>query len=77
MEKTELLEKPKSKTLRDYATDELMEKINQLTDPVQIRIIDKLLDEKFYNITYLDATFFRDILKLDLNTLAIYFTKNY
>ena len=65
----------KPKTMRDKASDELLEKVNQLTDEKQIRIINDLLDIPFYDLNYLDATFFRDILKLDLNWLAINFCK--
>ena len=65
----------KPKTMREEATDELLEKVNQLTDEREIRIINDLLDIPLYNLNYLDSTFLRDILKLDLNWLAIHFSK--
>lgn len=62
-------------TMRDRANDEILNKVNQLTDERQISIINSLLDKPFYDLSYLDATFFRDILRLDLNDLVINFAK--
>lgn len=64
------------RTLRERANDEVLEKVNHLTDERQIRIINVLLDKPFYELTYLDATFFRDILRIDLNWLALSFNKD-
>ena len=53
METTELTSPVIIKTLRDCATDEFMEKYNQLTDPLHIKIIDRILAyEYFFNLSY-------------------------
>jgi hypothetical protein len=62
-------------TLRECANDELIEKVNALTEPLQINLVNRLLDKTFGELSYLDSTFLRDILKLDLNLLALNFNK--
>jgi len=62
-------------TLRECANDELIEKVNALTEPLQINLVNRLLDKTFGELSYLDSTFLRDILKLDLNLLALNFCK--
>ena len=66
----------KIRTLRDYATDEFIEKVNALTDPTKIRVVDYLLNKTFSELTYLDATCFRDIFDIDINWLIRYFNFN-
>jgi hypothetical protein len=61
-------------TLRESASDEVMEKFNALTDPLKIRVMNYVLDKKFTNITYLDSTLLRDVLELNLNYLVMYFS---
>jgi hypothetical protein len=63
-------------TLRDYATDEFMEKVNNLTNPLHIRIIDRILETEYLGkLSYLDATCIRDIFDIDINWLALHFSK--
>lgn len=63
----------KIKTLRERATDELIEKVNSLTDPIKIRVVDYILNKNFSELTYLDATCLRDIFNIDINWLTKYF----
>jgi|688.fasta_scaffold100648_1 hypothetical protein len=63
----------KIQTLRDCATDELIEKVNALTDPTKIKVVDYLLNKTFGELTYLDSTCFRDIFDIDINWLIKYF----
>ena len=63
------------KTLRERASDEFLEKVNGLTEPREIRIINIILQKSFYELSYLDSTFLRDIFNLDLNKLALNFNK--
>ena len=64
------------KTLKELASDELIQKFNELTDPTQIKVAERVLDNDFSTLTYLDSTFLRDIFKIDLNSLIIYFKVN-
>jgi hypothetical protein len=63
----------KIKTLRERATDELIEKVNSLTDPIEIRVIDYILNKNFSELTYLDAICLRGIFNIDINCLTKYF----
>ena len=63
-------------TLRESASDEVMEKFNALTDPLRIRVINYVLDQNFTNLTYLDSTLLRDVFELDLNRLVMYFSND-
>jgi hypothetical protein len=63
-------------TLRESASDEVMEKFNALTDPLRIRVVNNILDKDFTNLTYLDSTLLRDVLDLDLNCLVMYFAND-
>jgi hypothetical protein len=63
-------------TLRECASDEVMEKFNALTDPLRIRVVNNVLDKEFSNLTYLDSTLLRDVLNLDLNYLVMYFAND-
>ena len=65
------------KTLRETASDEIIQKFNELTDPIKIRIVNQIFDRDFGNLTYLDSTFLRDIFRIDLNLLCLNFNKNY
>ena len=60
-------------TLREQASDEVMEKFNALTDPLKIRVMNYVLDKDFTSLTYLDSTLLRDVFELDLNRLVVYF----
>jgi hypothetical protein len=60
-------------TLRELASDEVMKKFNALTDPLRIRVMNYVLDKDFTSLTYLDSTLLRDVFKLDLNNLVVYF----
>jgi hypothetical protein len=64
------------KTLKELASDELIQKYNELTDPLQIRVADSVLEKDFSTLTYLDSTFLRDIFRVDLNNLIMYFKLN-
>jgi hypothetical protein len=63
-------------TLREEASDEVIEKFNELTDTLKIRVMNNILDKEFTNLTYLDSTLLRDVLDLDLNCLVMYFSNN-
>jgi hypothetical protein len=62
-------------TLKELASDELIQKFNELTDPIQIKVAERVLDKDFSNLTYLDSTFLRDIFGLNLNNLILNFNK--
>lgn len=62
-------------TLRECASDEVNKKIKELTDPLSISVLNLILDKSFFNLTYLDSTFLRDILEIDLNSLVLNFNK--
>ena len=62
-------------TLRELASDEIIQKLNELTEPTTIHVANYLLNKDFRNLTYLDSTCLRDIFELDLNKLVIYFRR--
>lgn len=62
-------------TLRECASDEVNKKIKELTDSLSISVLNPILDKSFFNLTYLDSTFLRDILEIDLNSLVLNFNK--
>jgi hypothetical protein len=62
-------------TLRETASDEIIQKLNELTNPNTISVANMLLDRNFSNLTYLESTCLRDIFELDLNKLVFYFSK--
>ena len=64
------------KTLRELASDEIINKFNELTEPNTISVANMLLDRNFSNLTYLESTCLRDIFELDLNILVLYFKEN-
>ena len=64
------------KTLKQLASEEIIQKYNELTDPLQMRIADSILEKDFSNLTYLDSTYLRDIFRVDLNYLLTYFNVN-
>jgi len=64
------------KTLKQLASDEIIQKFNELTDPIQIEVAERVLNKDFSNLTYLDSTFLRDIFRVDLNSLLLYFNVN-
>lgn len=64
------------RTLQESASDEIIKKFNELTDPSQIRIITIIFNKDFGSLTYLDSTFLRDIFKIDLNFLVLNFNKD-
>lgn len=61
--------------LRESANDEIVERISKITDPTKISVLNYVLDKNFTSLTYLDSTLLRDILKVDLNHLVLYFNK--
>ena len=63
-------------TLKQLASDEIIQKFNELTDPIQIEVAERVLNKDFSNLTYLDSTFLRDIFRVDLNSLLLYFNVN-
>ena len=63
-------------TLRELASDEIIKKLNELTDPTAIHVANYVLNKDFSNLTYLDSTLLRDIFKLDLNRLVLEFKNN-
>jgi hypothetical protein len=63
-------------TLRETASDEIIQKLNELTNPNTISVANTLLDRNFSNLTYLESTCLRDIFELDLNKLVLYFKEN-
>jgi len=63
-------------TLRELASDDLIQKLNELTDPTTIHVANYVLNKDFQNLTYLDSTCLRDIFELDLNKLVLYFKEN-
>jgi hypothetical protein len=63
-------------TLRETASDEIIQKLNELTNPNTICVANILLDRDFSNLTYLESTCLRDIFELDLNRLVLYFKEN-
>jgi hypothetical protein len=63
-------------TLRETASVEIIEKLNELTNPNTISVANILLDRDFSNLTYLESTCLRDIFELDLNKLVLYFKEN-
>lgn len=63
------------KTLRQSANDETIEKINEITDPRKILVLNYLLEKDFGTLTYMDSTLLRDVLNLNLNQLVLYFNK--
>jgi len=62
-------------TLRETASDEIIQKLNELTNSNTISVANILLDRDFSNLTYLESTCLRDIFELDLNKLVLYFSK--
>ena len=62
-------------TLRETASDEIIQKLNELNNPNSIAVANMLLDRNFSNLTYLESTCLRDIFELDLNKLVFYFSK--
>jgi hypothetical protein len=62
-------------TLRETASDEIIQKLNELNNPNSIAVANMLLDRDFSNLTYLESTCLRDIFELDLNKLVLYFSK--
>jgi hypothetical protein len=68
--------KRKMGTLRETASDEIIQKLNELTNPNTISVANTLLDRNFSNLTYLESTCLRDIFELDLNKLVLYFKEN-
>lgn len=64
------------KTLRESASDEVIEKFNALSDPLKIRVMNYVLDKSFKSLTYSDSTLLRDIFNLDLNSLVMYFNND-
>jgi len=63
------------RTLRETASDEIIQKLNELTNSNTISVANILLDRDFSNLTYLESTCLRDIFELDLNKLVFYFSK--
>lgn len=63
-------------TLKELASDELIQKFNELTDPTQIKVAERVLNNDFSTLTYLDSTFLRDIFRVDLNNLVLNFKIN-
>ena len=63
-------------TLRETASDEIIQKLNKLTNPNTISVANMLLDRNFSNLTYLESTCLRDIFEIDLNKLVLYFKEN-
>jgi hypothetical protein len=60
-------------TLRETASDEIIQKLNELTNPNTISVANFILDRNFSNLTYLESTCLRDIFEIDLNRLVLYF----
>jgi hypothetical protein len=63
-------------TLRELASDEIIQKLNEITNTNTICVANILLDRDFSNLTYLESTCLRDIFELDLNRLVLYFKEN-
>ena len=75
------------KTLRELANKDILAKIAEVEETekaidqseegtVTLRVMNMILERDFSNLTYLDSTFLRDILKVDLNKLCLYFCED-
>jgi len=51
---------------------ETLAKVDALTNPLAKEVINRILEKTIVELTWMDSTFLRDALDIDLNRLALY-----